>query len=107
GWCGVELALARGLDVERAALERGEALARERVAAVDEHGLLGAVEPRARGDRADVGLVVLAEIGGERVGDRPVLAHPRQRAARVETRSEEHTSELQSRGHLVCRRPPV
>ena len=57
--------------MEGAALERGEALARERVAAVDEHRVLGAVEPRPVGDGADVGLVVLAEVGGEGVGDAP------------------------------------
>ena len=46
----VEVAPAGGLDVERAALERGEALARERVAAVDEHRVLGAVELRPVGN---------------------------------------------------------
>ena len=84
----VEVASARGLDVERAALERREPLARERVPAVDEHRLLGAVLPRLRRDRGDVRLVVLAEVGGERVRDRAVLAHPRERAAGVEAAGE-------------------
>src|SRR5439155_19266155 len=33
----------------------------------------------------------------------PGSAHPRPGIARSHLRSEEHTSELQSRGHLVCR----
>src|SRR5690625_6418030 len=40
--------------------------------------------------------------GFDRVGDRELLSHDGQRNERV-ARSEEHTSELQSRGHLVCR----
>ena len=56
--------------------------------AVDEHRVLGAVEPRLVRDRGDVGLVVLAEVGGEGVRDRAVLAHPRERAARVEAAGE-------------------
>src|SRR5439155_26192659 len=38
--------------------------------------------------------------GPRQVGDRPRRGDPRPRRGR---RSEEHTSELQSRGHLVCR----
>src|SRR5262249_20414765 len=53
-----------------------------------EHRLLGAVLLGALGDGLDVRLVVLAEIGGERVRDRAALAHPRERAARVETAGE-------------------
>ena len=93
----VEVAPARGLDVERAALQRGEALARERLAAVDEHGLLGAVEPRLLRHGGDVGLVVLPEIRGEGVRDRAVLAHPRKRAARVETAGERDADALADR----------
>ncbi len=82
----VEVAPARGLDVEGAALERGEALACERVAAVEEDGFLRAVEHRLRGNGGDVRLVVLAEVGGEGVRDRAVLAHPGERAARCRGR---------------------
>src|SRR5205823_14237031 len=39
-------------------------------------------------DRRDVLLVVLAEIGSERVGDRALLAHPRERAASIEAAGE-------------------
>ncbi len=84
----VEVALAGRLHVERAALERGEPLARERVLAVDEHRVLGAVADGALRDGRDVGLVRLAEIGGERVRNSAVLAHPRERAARVEPAGE-------------------
>src|SRR5690625_6015100 len=63
-------------------------------------------DPR-RGDRAAVGALVAAALAGHcaaRAGDR---TGERAAAAPAETglpvRSEEHTSELQSRGHLVCR----
>ena len=81
---GVEVAAAGGLDVERAALERRQAFAGERLLAVDEDRVLGAVAARAVGNRADVGLVVLAEVGGEGVRDRALLAHPGEGAAGVE-----------------------
>ena len=84
----VEVALARGLHVERAALQRGEPLARECVLAVDEHGILGAVAQRALRDGGDVRLVRLSEVGREGVRDSAVLAHPRERAARVEAAGE-------------------
>src|SRR3954464_593774 len=58
--------------------------ARGPLLAVDEHRLLRAVQAGTAGDGADVGLVVLAEVGGEGVRDAAVLAHPRDRAARVE-----------------------
>src|SRR5207253_473899 len=80
---GVEVALAGRLDVERAALQRDDPLARECLLAVDEHGFLRAELLRLLGDQGDV-LVLLPEVSGERVGDRAVLAHPRERAARVE-----------------------
>src|SRR5207253_9137754 len=41
--------------------------------------------------------------GCARVSLLPVSAAARVRIRHPETRSEEHTSELQSRGHLVCR----
>ena len=85
---GVEVAPACGLDVERTALERGEPFACEGVLAVDQHGLLGAVAARPGRNRADVGLVVLAEIGGERVRHGAVLAHPGECAAGVEAAGE-------------------
>src|SRR3712207_8466481 len=52
-----------------------------------------------------VGLDVVAEaVGGRVVGDRDVLVAARERGARhLLDRSEEHTSELQSRQYLVCR----
>ncbi len=65
----VEVAAAGRLDVEGAALERGDALAGERLLAVDEERLLCAVQRGLAGNRRDVRLVVLAEIGRERVRD--------------------------------------
>src|SRR4051812_14644991 len=111
----VEVALARRLDVERAALQRLEADTRKRVLAVDEYCVLGAVELRLCRDRVDVRLVRLAEIRGERVRDRAVLAHPRDRAACVEParecdpdplpdgqRAEDHLAP-RSRAHIQLR----
>ncbi len=69
-------------------LQRREALARERVAAVDDVRLLRAVAQRALADRGEVRLVGLAEVGNERVRRGAVLAHPRDRAARVEAAGE-------------------
>src|SRR3989449_3384021 len=58
-----------------------------------------------------LGLVVLAftcarfvALGFNRIADRELDArNPRTRARELPSRSEEHTSELQSRLHLVCR----
>jgi hypothetical protein len=80
----IEVPLAGRLDVERAAAQRRETLPGERVLAVHEHSLLGAARQCALRHRRDVGLVVLAEVRGERIRDRPVLPHPRNRAAGVE-----------------------
>src|SRR5207253_10542413 len=59
-------------------------------------------------DRDDLGLLAQRRVARERVG--VGLDAPRCRRAAVHAlaryaalRSEEHTSELQSRGHLVCR----
>src|SRR5207247_2450603 len=46
------------------------------------------------GDRGDVRLVVLAEIRGERVRHRAALAHPGERAARVEPAGERDADPL-------------
>ena len=46
------------------------------------------------GTARDVGLVVLAEVGGERVRDRAALAHPRERAAGVEAARERDADAL-------------
>src|SRR5437660_12170148 len=43
------------------------------------------------------------EIVDDRRRGAPVVRHPKAPRAVFERRSEEHTSELQSRGHLVCR----
>src|SRR5262249_38897057 len=64
---------------------------------VDEHRLLGAVPPRLVRDGGDVRLVVLAEVGRERERDRPLLAHPRERAARVEPARERDPDALADR----------
>ena len=84
-------------DVERPALEGDEALADQFVTAVDETGLLGAVELRPIGHGVEFGLVVLAEVGGVGVGDRPAIAHPGDRRRRVETAGEGDTDALADR----------
>src|SRR5579862_1533814 len=86
--CRVEVGPAGGAHMERAGLQRGDALPRERVLAVDEHGVLGAVAQRALRDGGDVRLVRLAEVGGERIRHGAALAHPGERAARVEAAGE-------------------
>ncbi len=83
--------------MERAALQRGESFARERLAAIDEHGVFRAVQARALGNGGDVRLVVLAEVGGERVRNRAALAHPRERTARVEAAGERDADALADR----------
>jgi hypothetical protein len=56
--------------------------------AVDEAGELGAVLAGAPGHGVDVGLVVLAEVGGVGAGDRALLAHPGDGHGGVETSGE-------------------
>src|SRR5439155_4069518 len=90
----VEVAAACGLDVERAALQRDERLARARLLAVDEDRVLGADRERLLGDGGDVRLVVLPEVGRERVRDRAAFAHPGERAARVEAARERDADAL-------------
>ena len=85
---GVEVGAAAGPDVEGAAGEGGQALLDQRRLAVDEPGDLRAVVARAAGHRGDVGLVVLAEVGGVGAGHRALLAHPRDRHRGVEAAGE-------------------
>src|SRR5207253_9917420 len=64
--------------------------------ALPQHGLaVGTGEARAR---PDLGCSWLRGTGPER----PDTAHCLPEQTRLVVRSEEHTSELQSRGHLVC-----
>ncbi len=84
----VEVRLAGGGDVERAALQRDQALADQLVAAVDEAGLLGAVHLGPVGHGVEFGLVVLAEVGGVGVRDRSAVAHPGDGGRRVEPAGE-------------------
>ena len=74
--------------MEGAALERDEALVHELRAAVHDLRLLRAVGERTLGDVRHVGLVDLAEVGGEGVGDAALLADPRDRDGRVEAARE-------------------
>src|SRR6266508_2229609 len=66
--------------------------------------VLGAASPPSRGGFtcADPGRLHLRRPGTRTTPPRPGRG-PRWRALRMGGRSEEHTSELQSRGHLVCR----
>lgn len=65
-----------------------EALLDERGAAVDQAGELGAVRLGAARHRGDVGLVVLADVGGVGAGDGTLVAHPRDRDRGVEAARE-------------------
>src|SRR6266508_5509483 len=81
--------LAKALEPGRC--EREQARAVVRAVERDDARLAGRKQRRAQRDLDRV-LTGDAELGG-----------PRQRVAEPLGRSEEHTSELQSRGHLVCR----
>ena len=83
--------------MERPALQCHEPLVHELRPAVDEDRLLGADGERALGDASDVVLVVLAEIGGERVRDRALLADPRHGDGRVEPAREGDADALADR----------
>ena len=83
--------------MERAAGERGQALLDEGRLAVDQAGALGAVGAGPAGHRRDIGLVVLAEVGGVGVGHRPLLAHPRDRNRRVKAAGEGDTDTFTDR----------
>src|SRR5690625_6253232 len=67
-------------------------------------GLMAAqrMAPRA-GERPRWGVLNLDAHFDLRREDRPTSGTPFWQMAEAERRSEEHTSELQSRGHLVCR----
>src|SRR5262249_32713775 len=94
---GVEVAPPCGLDVEGAALERRQAFARERVFAVDEESLLRAVLLGLARKGRDVRLVVLAQVGRERIRHGTLLAHPRDCAASVEAAGEGESDTLANR----------
>src|SRR5699024_9583196 len=85
---GVEVGLAAGADVERAALQGDEALLDEQALGVDEAGDLCAVLLRAGCDAVEVGLVVLADIGRVGAGDGSLVAHPRDCAGGVKAAGE-------------------
>ncbi len=85
---GVEVGAAAGADVEGAAGHRGQALLDELGAAVDRAGDLGAVQHGPVGDAVDVGLVVLADVGGVGARDGALVAHPGHRHRGVEASGE-------------------
>ena len=85
---GVEVRAAAGADVEGAARHGGQALLDQLGAAVDGAGDLGAVLQGAVGDAVDVGLVVLADVGGVGARDGALGAHPGDRDGGVETSGE-------------------
>ena len=74
--------------MECAGLERGDAFAHERAAAVDQPCFYRAVLERLLRDLVVVGLVGLAEVGGIGVGQRALLLHPVQRSAGVQPAGE-------------------
>ena len=78
-------------------VEGGQALLDQRRAAVDQPCGLGAVGETAVGHGGEVGLVVLPDVGGVGVGDRAVLAHPRDGDGRVEAARERDPDPLADR----------
>ena len=84
----VEVGDAGGGDVERAGLERGDAFANQRAAAVDEARLFGAVLERLARNLVVVGFVGLTEVGGVGVRQRALLLHPVKRGAGVQPAGE-------------------
>jgi hypothetical protein len=91
---GVEVGDASSGDVEGAGLERGDAFANKRAAAVDEAGLFGAIfEGRAR-DGVVVCFVGLAEVGCISVRDGALLLHPVQGGGSVEPAGESYSNFL-------------
>ncbi len=88
---GVEVGLARGANVERATLQRDETLLNEGRLRVHQAGPLGAILQRPSGNRVDVGLVILADVGGVGERDRALLPHPGDRARGVETPGERYS----------------
>ena len=88
---GVEVGPPRRGDVERTTLKRYEALVHQLGAAVHQACFLGAVLLRPTGHTWQVGLIVLAEIGGVAVGDGALFAHPRHSGRGVETSAKRDT----------------
>ena len=88
------IGLAARRDVERPALERHQALVDELRAAVDEDRLLGADLPRAGRYPSHVGLVGLAEVGGQGIGNRALLTDPGDRDGGVEAAGERDADTL-------------
>ena len=111
---GVEVGGAAGADVKGAALQRGNAFARQLRAAVDQARLLGAVLHRLARNRVVVRFVRLAQVGGVGVGHGALLAHPQQRGAGIQAARKGDADLLASGeglqdgvGHGVQRRVPV
>jgi hypothetical protein len=88
---GVEVRAAARADVERAAGQGRQPLLDQREAAVDRAGELGAVLHGALRDAGDVGLVVLADVGGVRARHGALGAHPGDGDRRVEPSREGDT----------------
>ena len=85
---GVEVGNASSGDVECAGLERGDAFANQRAAAVDEACLFRAVFEGLARNLVVVGFVGLAEVGRVGVGDGALLLHPVQGGGGVEPAGE-------------------
>ena len=80
---GVEVRNASRRDVEGPGLQRGNAFAHQRAAAVDEPRLFRAILQRLARNRVVVGFVGLAQVGRVGVGKRALLLHPMQRGGGV------------------------
>ena len=84
----VEVGRAARADVERAALDRRDALGHQGAAAVDQASDVCAVCQRLARDFVVVGFVGLAEVGGVGAGDRAFGAHPVNGRTRVKAARE-------------------
>ena len=97
---GVEVGHSGSGDVERAALQRGDALCRQLAAAVDQARAFGAILHGLARYLVVVGLVRLAQIRGVGVGHRALVAHPVQRGAGVQA-ARERNADLLSYGQVL------
>ena len=104
---GVEVGNARGRDVERPCLQRGNPFVHQLAAAIDEPRVFGAVLQRTARDLVVILLVGLAEVGGVCVGNRALAAHPVECCARVEAAGKCDADLFAGRNSLKDRRHVV
>ncbi len=94
---GVEVGDARGADVEGAGLQRCDAFADERAAAVDQACFFGAVFKSLARNFVVVRFIGLTEVGGISIGNGALLLHPVQGSGSVEPAREGYADLLADR----------